>query len=415
MGNKVVSLVLVGIGGYGNTYVSALRNYQGEKLFEIKGVVDPNPVTCRDLNWLQEQQIPFYKSIEEFYENSEADLAIISSPIQFHCPQVCYALEHGSNVLCEKPVSPTIQEAKKMAEVRDKTGKFVAIGYQWSHSKAIQELKKDIQSGMFGKPKRLKTLVLWPRAKSYYGRNNWAGCKKAKDGNWILDSVVSNATAHFLHNMFYVLGDKTDTSAKPKSVTAELYRANDIENYDTAAIRVITEDGAELLHFASHAVKETQDPIFFYEFEEANVIFGDSNFGRNIVAFHKNGTWKQYGDPFKDTLNKLWMAIDSVITGKPVVCGIEAASSLTITVNAAQESSEIVDFPKDMVELDQGRDLVWVHGIGDILKMCYGSGKLPYEAMQRQAQRGSHRQEIPSWIKPGKEIDTVGYNYFKGE
>ena len=40
--------------------------------------------------------------------------------------------------------------------------------------------------------------------------------------------------------MLYVLGKTPDTSAQPHSVTAELYRANPIENYDTAAIRCTT-------------------------------------------------------------------------------------------------------------------------------------------------------------------------------
>ena len=40
--------------------------------------------------------------------------------------------------------------------------KIVAIGYQWSFSDAIQKLKADVIAGIFGKPRRLKTLVLWP-------------------------------------------------------------------------------------------------------------------------------------------------------------------------------------------------------------------------------------------------------------
>jgi len=34
----------------------------------------------------------------------------------------------------------------------------------------------------------------------------------------VLDSPVNNATAHYLHNMFYVLGHATDASAMPACV-----------------------------------------------------------------------------------------------------------------------------------------------------------------------------------------------------
>ena len=127
------------------------------------------------------------------------------------------------------------------------------IGYQWSFSKAIQSLKNDIIKGLFGKPIRLKTLALWPRDDEYYGRNNWAGRIKENQGKWVLDSPMNNAVAHYLHNMFYVLGFEVDSSAVPKQVIAECYRANPIENYDTAVCRILTTDDVEILFYASHA------------------------------------------------------------------------------------------------------------------------------------------------------------------
>jgi hypothetical protein len=53
--------------------------------------------------------------------------------------------------------------------------------------------------GMLGRPKRLKTLVLWPRDFAYYNRNDWAGKKTDQNGRPVLDSVAHNATSHFLH------------------------------------------------------------------------------------------------------------------------------------------------------------------------------------------------------------------------
>ena len=40
---------------------------------------------------------------------------------------------------------------------------------------AMQELKRDILAGILGKPLHFKSVVLWPRRKSYYQRSNWAG------------------------------------------------------------------------------------------------------------------------------------------------------------------------------------------------------------------------------------------------
>ncbi len=400
-----VSVVLVGIGGYGNLYVEALLNEGQERGVKIVGAVDPKPENCRYYDQLKELDIPFFVSLDEFYAEHRADLAVISSPIHFHSEQTCLALENGSHVLCEKPIAATIQEVNKMIEVRDRTGKFVSVGYQWSNSLAIHKLKKDIMAGVFGKAKKFKTIILWPRNEDYYQRASWSGRIKDSSGRWILDSVASNATAHYLHNMFYVLGSELDRSAVPVEVEAELYRANNIENFDTAAIRVYTEEGVELLYLGSHAIKDRLDPVFHYEFENATVVFGDPDneeTSTDIVAFFKDGTKKSYGDPFEEVIRKLWLAVDAVRGEAQIPCGLEAASSQVICINAAQESTNPVEFPSDIIRRLEEEKLTWVEGLAETLKECYAAGKMPSEM-------GA------SWAKLGKKIDTRGYDYFKGE
>ncbi len=397
-----VSIVLVGVGGYGNMYVDALLSSPERDDFKVVGVVDPRPEGCRNLHRIKEMGIPIFSSMEEFYADFKADLAIISTPIHFHCSQTCYALSRGSNVLCEKPVSATIQEARQMMEARDHAHKIVAIGYQWSYTDAIRALKKDIQSGLFGRPKRFKTIVLWPRNRDYYSRS-WAGKLRDGEGRWILDSVANNATAHYLHNMFYVLGREENESARPSQITAELYRANEIENFDTAAVRVFTQEGVELLFYVTHAVVETVNPTFCFEFEKARVVYGPlENKNGNILAVFNDGTCKVYGNPEKENMKKLWMTIDAVKGIQHVVCGIEAATSHTLCINGMQESvSPIPYFPGNLVKYDEKAKVTWVEGLNEVLKTCYQEWKLPHEIGVE-------------WAKAGKTMDLKGYQYFKG-
>ncbi|HZJ57528.1 MAG TPA: Gfo/Idh/MocA family oxidoreductase [Clostridia bacterium] len=401
-----ISIVLVGIGGYGGVYLEDLLEGEPEEGIKIAGAVDPNPAGCKYLDQLKRLQIPIYESLEDFYAEHSADLAIISSPIHFHSPQTRLALSNGSNVLCEKPVSATIQEAREMAEARDKFNKFVAVGYQWSHSPVIHDLKKDIMEGTLGKPKILKTMVLWSRPDDYFNRSWWAGKIRDSSRNWILDSVANNATAHYLHNMFYVLGDAIDQSATPAEVTAELYRANAIENFDTAAIRAKTEEGTDILFLATHAVHIHPMPQFCYEFENAKVVFCDPDIPEsenNILAIFHDGRTKAYGDPNKsDRVRKMWMAVDAIREKAEIVCGIEAASSHTVCINAAHESAgEIVNFPPDLTRRDEDRRINWVEGLKETFRQCFAENRLPSES------------GIP-WAKPGKTIDTGGYDFFRG-
>ena len=382
---KSVSVVLVGIGGYGSTYVNGLLDNRCDEKYHIAGVVDPKPESQSRLAEIKDLNIPVCTSMEEFYNDHTADLAVISSPIQFHCDQVCYTLSKGSNVLCEKPLSATVDEGLRMIEARSGTDKFISVGYQWSYSKVIQDLKKDIQAGVFGKPLRLKTLVLWPRTDAYFKRG-WAGKLKDSQGRWVLDSIANNATAHYIHNMFYVLGEKTDESAKPLYVTAELYRANPIENFDTAAMRTITDNGVELMYLGTHATREHLGPVFCYEFEKGKVVYGrpDDPECSNIVAYFDDGSTKSYGDPTQGVLNKLWNAIDAVNGKADILCGPEAAISHTRCIGAMHASMpEIVQFSENMVKCDKnmfnGESGFYVGELPEVLKDCYENRALPSE------------------------------------
>lgn len=403
--NQKVGILLVGIGGYGNTYVKELLDNPGRENWEIKGVVDIYPERCSKYNELLEMKIPMFSSIDDFYGESSADLAVISSPIQYHTDQACKALSYGSNVLCEKPVAATIQDVLKIIEQRDKAEKFVDIGYQWSHNDAVLRLKQDILDGKLGKPVRMKTIVLWPRDRDYYARG-WAGKKKDSSGRWVLDSVAANATAHYLHNMFFVLGDAMDQSARLVSVTAETYKANPIENFDTAVIRARTDKGVEILFLASHAVpmEAYRGPDFEYVFENAVVRYRDVPQSEEslISAVFNDGTVIEYGCPNGNVQEKLWIAIKAAKYDSRIICGLEAASAHTVCINCTQESvPEPLKFPKEIIRTDEAGGITWVNGLAEAMGGCYENWTM------------LHETGLP-WTHVGREISAMKYEYFEG-
>mgnify|MGYP001596271408 CR=1 FL=1 len=403
--SKTVTIVLAGIGGYGDTYLGELLAAPPERNVQIAGAVDPQPERSPHLDEVRRRGIPLFPDLASFYAQAAADLTVISAPIHLHCPLTCLALSRGSSVLCEKPLCATVQEAAEMAEAEEKAGRFVAIGYQWSFSPAIQALKRDVMAGEFGRPVRLKTVLIWPRKKSYYNRSPWAGAMKSSDGRWVLDSPVNNATAHYLHNMFYILGDARDTSARLAEVRAELYRANPIENYDTAALRCRTESGAEILFYSTHAVSSAVGPLFRYEFEKGVIQYGPDH-SEPIVARLHDGRIREYGDPNGDVFNKLWHSVESVRGGAPLACGIRAALPHTLCMNGAQDSVKaIAAFPAELVKVEEdpsGDSLTWVEGLQETFIQCYDEGILPAE------------HGVLKWARAGRTVSLRRYRFFPG-
>jgi len=432
--NEPVSLILVGIGGYGEVYLSALGEEVRRGRCRLAAAVDPEPERCSRLAELRSQGVPVFASMDELPPpTGQAELTVISSPIHLHCPHTCRALGRGSHVLCEKPAAATVQEVDEMIKARDRAGRFVGIGYQWSFSRPIQELKRDILAGLFGRPRRLKSLCLWPRDASYYGRNNWAGRLRDGRGRWVLDSPANNAMAHDLHNMLYVLGDRMDASARPAEVTAEVYRANRIETFDTAAVRVRTVGGVEVLFLGSHAVRENMDPVFSFEFDDAVVSFAGGQ--SPIVARFRTRMSasqcecaglapaisrchtgmgegaKEYASPLSDPqAAKMSICLDAITGGGAIACGgsipcgLEAAKSQTICVNGIHESmTEATTFPADFVgETGEGpKHLFYVETLPAILRTCFDRGVLPSESGV-------------SWAQHGRPVDTRDYAWYPG-
>jgi predicted dehydrogenase len=392
-----VRVLMVAIGGYGYHYLQALLNQVSRTEAVLAGVVDPEARISQAWPQVERLGVPVAPTVDGFYAaGHRADLAVIASPIQHHVPQACSALLHGSHVLCDKPIGATVQEARQLADTRDRTQRFVMIGYQWSYSRAIQALKRDILDGRFGKPVRFAALCCWPRDAAYYQRNCWAGrLRDPETRRWVLDSPANNGMAHFLHNLLYLAGPEL-RSAVPGDVRAEMSRAYSIESADTAACRVRTKDGVQLDFYASHATEQAVEPRFRLEFEDGRVTFGEET--PAVVGRGPNGFERVYGAP-DDTpqFTKLFDAIAAVRRGGPVVCGVEAAAAHTLVVNGMHESAGTpVDAPPALVD-HHGRQRS-VRGLGEALALAYESGGLPSETLP--------------WLRPGATVSVEQYDSF---
>lgn len=382
-----LKVLLVGIGGYGQNYVNELLENYDRKNMVISGVVDPRPELSKRYGDLVSMGAAFFSNIEDFYSHNEADIAIISSPIQYHSPQACTAMQNGSHVLCEKPLSGSVEDGLKMLEMKRKTGKLLAVGYQMSYSKAVLNLKNDIISGMLGKPKRCRTVLTAPRTRAYYERNSWAGKLCDSNGNHIRDSVANNANAHYLHNMLYLLGEQIDSSSMPEMVQAELYRANPIETFDTAAVRIMTQGNVEVMFFTTHATNKVILPRIALEFENG-IIEYDGSVDEDIKVICGDGSIIRYGNPDENQMNKLWSLVEAVRNKTQIVCGPESALAHTICIEAMHNSMEPVEFPPDIEKFDEEECMLWVEGLSDVLLSCYENWALPSEMNIGWARQG---------------------------
>ncbi|MCG3267890.1 Gfo/Idh/MocA family protein [Yoonia sp. I 8.24] len=79
------------------------------------------------------------------------DLVTVATPNASHFEITKAFLEGGFNVLCEKPMTMTVEEGETIVEVAKKTGKICAVNYGYSGYSLVRHMKAMIARGDIGK------------------------------------------------------------------------------------------------------------------------------------------------------------------------------------------------------------------------------------------------------------------------
>ncbi len=346
-----IKLIIQAIGGYGAGFVMTADNMEDE--YEIVAAIDPYAKDSPAFDEFEDKAV--FDTLEEFFAAGHtADALVCSSPIQFHADHFTQALEKGLHVLCEKPLCASDQEARQMLESAQKYPELVnLIGFQWSFSPAILKAKKQIIDGLWGAPISLKAIVRWPRGYSYYARNDWAGKLKDSKGAFVCDSVLSNATAHYLHNPLFMLGDSLEKSAMPSNIEAETYKAFDIETFDTAFVDLDVPNhnslDTKVFVVVSHSCEGTDDPIIEYNFEKGKMwrtkddrLVGELE-GQSV-------DFGIIGSNFEGYYNKLKHFYDCIKKTQEPVCTAQTAYPVFKTTDYILNEIPTKSFRADLIE-----------------------------------------------------------------
>jgi xylose dehydrogenase (NAD/NADP) len=124
---------------------------------------------------------------EELLTRSDVDAVYVTTPNSLHTPWCVRLLEAGKHVLCEKPLTPRADEAERVAQAAEKSGKVFAEGFMWLHhpqSDLLVRCGRDASNDLIGP---LRTIVasfcidLRPRA------NAWTRFSHRLEGGAMMD------------------------------------------------------------------------------------------------------------------------------------------------------------------------------------------------------------------------------------
>ena len=96
------------------------------------------------------EQAKVYTDYKELLKDNDIDVVHVCTPNRSHSSITVDVLEAGKHAMCEKPMAKTSDEARKMLEAANRTGKKLTIGYQNRFRGDSKYLKTTCENGDLG-------------------------------------------------------------------------------------------------------------------------------------------------------------------------------------------------------------------------------------------------------------------------
>lgn len=371
-------LALIGISGYGRIHLQLARECRDRGEVNLVAATVINPAEEADnVADLTAHGCKIYADYEAMLAEhaGRIDLCLIPTGIPWHARMTVAALRAGANVLVEKPLAGSVAEVEEIRAAELAAGRFVAVGFQDLYESGTAWLKEQLVKGTIGKIQSVRFLGLWPRRRSYFTRNDWAGRLQA-GGVPVLDSPLNNAFGHFVMLSLYFASAEAHEAASAQPDGVELFRAHAIESFDTAVVRLHTTDGVKLWFGVSHVSHETVEPEIYIHGDAGTACWRYEN-----EAWLTNAQGERFQRPMPDIAESRRAMMATVLrrlrNADTPICGVNMARRHTEVIEAIHRAAPIHPFRSGDVQWEgsegAGSEIPEVAGLSAALRQAFAT------------------------------------------
>ena len=228
-----VRLAIIGAGGISHAHATGVLNHPD--LVECVALCDVSEDNLRARNEQLGGGCKLYRDWKTMLSEmgDGIDAVDICLPHHLHAAAITDAARAGKDVLCEKPLCMTLEEADRLVEIVHETG----ILYQSAHNQlfmpCVVEAKQRIVAGEIGEVRWLRSQDCFLAPKhSFEGK--WRANLKTQGGGELIDTGY-----HPTYRMIYLAGSEV------VGVRGSMARfVQPIEGEDTASVQVRFASGA---------------------------------------------------------------------------------------------------------------------------------------------------------------------------
>ncbi len=137
-------------------------------------------------------------------DEAKPDIAAIATESGGHAEIALACIDRGVNVIVEKPIALSIADADEIIRRSESKGVRVAACHQNRFNIAVQETRRALEAGRFGKISHGSIHVRWNRGGDYYAQAPWRGTW-AQDGGCLMNQCI-----HGIDLLRWMLGGEVE-------------------------------------------------------------------------------------------------------------------------------------------------------------------------------------------------------------
>ncbi len=154
--NERIGLGFIGVGGMGSGHLRRLLNHP---TCEVIAVCDVDEARRNSARQRVGERCLAFGDFRKLLERKDIDAVVIATPDHWHALTSIYACQAGKDVYCEKPLSLTIAEGRKMVEAVRRYGRVFQTGSQQRSAWEFRFACELVRNGYIGKLHTVRTGV----------------------------------------------------------------------------------------------------------------------------------------------------------------------------------------------------------------------------------------------------------------
>jgi len=139
---------IIGTGWIAESHVASYKKFEDVEIVAASDLIPGKAEAFMEKYGVS--GVRFYPSHKEMLDNEELDAVSVCTYNATHAECTIYALQKGVNVLVEKPLCVTTEEAVAMAKAEKESGKILSVGFQPRFDPNMKMIKKIVESGELG-------------------------------------------------------------------------------------------------------------------------------------------------------------------------------------------------------------------------------------------------------------------------